>query len=350
MDPSWLPSFERLDDPSPHARLLSNGRSSVLLTSAGTGFSAWHDTLLSAWEGDRTEDGDGWFVYLRDLDGGAFWSAAHQPVPGAPDQCAARYTAGCVTLERRVAEIESSLSVCVSPDADVEVRRLTLTNRSARPRRIEVTSYLEVVLNGRAAHAAHPAFSKLFVETELDASSGTLLARRRPRNHDETPPWMAAALLGAGGLEHETDRARFGGRNRPQSAPQALAEAAALRWHRARPSSSICSSPAEPTARRRWRRWRVPPQRMPWLPCSSARRPMSASWMRSWASTRARPKPIRSSPARCCTATRHCVRTKTRSRGRGAQRRSSGSTPSAARRSQWCAPRALQTCRASRSC
>ena len=73
-------------------------------------------------------------------------------------------------------------------DADVELRRLTLTNRSKRRRRIEVTSYLEVVLNSRAGHASHPAFSKLFVETEIDGAAGVLLARRRPRSHDETPP------------------------------------------------------------------------------------------------------------------------------------------------------------------
>src|SRR5215468_8309049 len=221
MDPTWLPPFDRLDDPAPHARLLSNGRSSVLLTSAGTGFSAWRDTQLTGWEGDHVEDADGWFVYLRDLDGGHLWSAGHHPVRGTPVECAARYAPGSVTLERRVADIDSSLAVCVAPDADVEVRKLSLTNRAARPRRIEVTSYCEVVLNGRAAHAGHAAFSKLFVETERDTATGALLARRRPRSHDETPPWMAAALLGPGGLECETDRARFGGRNRSLAAPQA---------------------------------------------------------------------------------------------------------------------------------
>lgn len=125
MDPAWLPPFDRLTDAAPHARLLSNGLLSVLLTSAGTGYAAWGETQLTAWEGDRTEDGDGWFVYLRDVDRGVRWSAGHQPVPGEATECAARYTPGCVTLERRVADIESSLAVCVAPDADVEVRRLT---------------------------------------------------------------------------------------------------------------------------------------------------------------------------------------------------------------------------------
>lgn len=91
MDERWLPRFGGLGDAAPHARLLSNGRLTVLLTSAGTGYSAWGETRLTTWEGDRTEDADGWFVYLRDLDSRAHWSAGYQPVPSAPGECDARY-------------------------------------------------------------------------------------------------------------------------------------------------------------------------------------------------------------------------------------------------------------------
>ena len=228
MTASAIPPFDRLTDAAPHGRLLSNGRYRVLLTSAGTGYSAWGETQLTAWEGDRTQDGDGLFVYLRDLDGGRLWSAGPQPALGNAPQGSASYAPGCVTLQRRVAAIESSLRVCVAPDADVEVRELTLTNHGSRPCRIEVTAYMELVLNSRAAHDAHPAFSKLFVETECDAASGTLLARRRPRSHDETPPWMASTLRGEGALQFESDRARFVGRNRCLAAPQALSSAEPL--------------------------------------------------------------------------------------------------------------------------
>ena len=223
MDAEWLPRFDRLGDAAPHARLLSNGRFSALLTSAGTGRSTWRDTQLTAWQGDRTEDADGWFVYLRDLDCGVRSSAGYQPVRGAPAECGAQYTPGCVTIGRHFADIESVLAVCVAPDVDVEVRQLTLTNRSDQARRIEVTSYLEVVLDHAAAYAAHPAFSKLFVETEFVPAGAALLARRRPRSRDETPPWMAGALLGDGPLQHETDRARFLGSTGTRAAPHALA-------------------------------------------------------------------------------------------------------------------------------
>ena len=45
----------RVDDPAPHARLLSNGRLTVLVTGAGTGCSWWDDVMLTAWAGDRVQ-------------------------------------------------------------------------------------------------------------------------------------------------------------------------------------------------------------------------------------------------------------------------------------------------------
>ncbi|MGD9765542.1 MAG: glycosyl transferase [Candidatus Binatia bacterium] len=211
-----------LYDPAPRGRLLSNGRYRVLLTGAGTGFSAWRDTQLTGWEGDRVEDGDGLFIYLRDVDRAEeLWSVGAQPC-GVP--AGARYTAhadaGGVVMTHELGELAAIAAVCVPPDCDVELRRLTLHNRSARARQVQLTAYAPIVLNQPAAHAAHPAFSKLFVETEWNAERGALLARRRPRSASEQPPAMAAALLGARGVSWETNRALFLGRNRLGAQPR----------------------------------------------------------------------------------------------------------------------------------
>ena len=121
--------------------------------------------------------------------------------------------------------------MAVAPDAPVELRRCEIANRSSRPRRIEVTSYLEVVLQPAAADAAHPAFAKLFVQTEALPERRALLASRRPRGADEPRPWLAHWLIGAdaaAGFGYETDRARFIGRGRSLAAPLALADDAPL--------------------------------------------------------------------------------------------------------------------------
>lgn len=213
---------DRRDQPVPSSRLLSNGRYTALLTAAGTGFSMRGDQALSRWSGDRIEDGEGWFFYLRDLDSGEWWSLGLQPTGKAADSRTAGYEPGRFILRCENSDIEAVLEVCVSPDDDLELRRVTLNNRSGRHRWIEITSYLEVVLNHPAADAAHPAFSKLFVQTEFVAEREVVLARRRPRSAHEVYPWLVAAALGPGELTYETDRMRFLGRNRTPAEPRTL--------------------------------------------------------------------------------------------------------------------------------
>ncbi|MDH5579936.1 MAG: glycosyl transferase, partial [Betaproteobacteria bacterium] len=74
----------------------------------------------------------------------------------------------------------------------------------------------------------HPAFSKLFVETEYLAKPGILLAARRRRSPGEPQIWAAhlAVVEGeaVGEPEIETDRARFLGRGREVRTPMSVVD------------------------------------------------------------------------------------------------------------------------------
>ena len=212
----------------PRGCLLSNGKLAVLLTAEGTGYSACGATALTRWAGDLVADRDGYFIYLRDLEDGTAWSAGRQPVPGGPADYRTVWRPGRYEIARRDHGIESRLEACVTPGAALEIRRVMLHNHSRRTRRIEITSYAEVVLDRPAAFAAHPAFSKLFLQTELVPELAALLVRRRPRSRDERHPWLVHAMPGTGRLQHETDRLRFIGRGRSKAAPLALASRARL--------------------------------------------------------------------------------------------------------------------------
>jgi cyclic beta-1,2-glucan synthetase len=121
------------------------------------------------------------------------------------------------------------LSVEAAPAAGgVLLRRVRLRNTSGRARRLTLTSYAGIVLHDPAAHAAHPGFSKLFVQTRLDPAGDVLLARRRPRGPEPAPPELAHALVGPGAASFETDRARFLGRGRSLARPAAQDPGAAL--------------------------------------------------------------------------------------------------------------------------
>ncbi|HEU5218546.1 MAG TPA: hypothetical protein VFU23_07795, partial [Gemmatimonadales bacterium] len=209
------------------AHLLSNGRYGTVVTPSGAGYSFLGDILLTRWSGDLTREAEGWFLYVRDLASNDVWSAGHQPVLHHTARYELRTGPGLVSIVREDHGIELRTDIAVDPDADIEWRRYTFTNRSERPRRLEVTSCAEVVLNPAAADAGHPAFSKLFVQTEALPGSAALLALRRRRTPEEIPFCMGMALLDGASdtrrLEWETDRARFIGRGRTLANPAAMA-------------------------------------------------------------------------------------------------------------------------------
>ncbi|HSJ99211.1 MAG TPA: glycosyl transferase family 36, partial [Myxococcota bacterium] len=216
LDPAAL--LPRPHDPAPHGRWLANGRYAVLLTAGGTGVSRRGEIQLTAWRGDRVEDGEGVFVWLRDEESGAWTRLAAGGASAG---------AGRLVFHETWQGLATRVEACVAPDADVELRRIEVRNASERPRRLALAAAAELVLGPPAAFAAHPAFAKLFVQTEA-AEEGVLLARRRPRSAGEAPLWMAGALAGPGVLEAETDRARFLGRGRPPMRPRAVSEGTPL--------------------------------------------------------------------------------------------------------------------------
>lgn len=211
---------------TPRTHLLSNTHYSVMLTSTGGGYSRCNGVAVSRWRCDATRDHWGQFCYLRDLRSGRVWSATYQPTLARPDSYEVFYSIDKAEYRRRDGKLETHLEVAVSPEYDADVRQLTITNHSFQVVEIEITSYCEVVLTTPAADEAHPAFQKLFVETEYVPEETALLARRRPRDSREPPLWgvhvLAAAQVVEGTIEHETSREAFLGRGRTPAAPRAL--------------------------------------------------------------------------------------------------------------------------------
>jgi N,N'-diacetylchitobiose phosphorylase len=205
------------------AHLLSNGPWSVLLGPAGGGCSILDGFAMTRWVPDPTCDDDGLLLFIRDLDTGLCWTAASDPGSGCVSS-----SEGLVSYTRVEDHIESVLEIVVVPGVAAELRRLVLRNAGDRSRRLDVTTFAELALNTLAGDAAHPGFSRLFVETAYEEVEGALLAWRRLRSPDDRPLCAVHALLGGGPLQYETDRATFVGRGRRRSAPAALAGTAML--------------------------------------------------------------------------------------------------------------------------
>jgi cyclic beta-1,2-glucan glucanotransferase len=210
----------------PHTQFLSNGTYVTAVTNAGGGSSVWRGLAVTRWRRDATRDADGQFIYLRDVRSGTVWSATYQPSGREPDDYAVTFSADRASFRRRDEDISTQLDLAVSTEDDVEVRRITIRNHGIRIRELDVTSYAEIVLTSAADDLAHPAFGKLFVETEYLPNSAALLCHRRPRDPRDVAAWAFHALSldgrAQGAVEWETDRARFLGRGRSPADPAAL--------------------------------------------------------------------------------------------------------------------------------
>jgi cyclic beta-1,2-glucan synthetase len=218
--------------PLPEVQLLSNGRYHVMITNAGGGYSRWKDVAATRWREDGTCDNWGIFCYIRDVSNGQFWSTGFQPTLKESESYEAVFSEARAEFRRRDRDIDTHAEVSVSPEDDVEVRRIQLTNRSRARREIEVTSYAEVVLASSAADALHPAFSNLFVQTEILRERQAILCSRRPRSLDESPLWMFHLMAVHGAhtdeISYETDRQRFIGRGNTVADPQVMSASGAL--------------------------------------------------------------------------------------------------------------------------
>jgi cyclic beta-1,2-glucan synthetase len=219
-------SFGSPDTPFPQVHLLSNGRYHVMITSAGGGYSRWKDIAVTRWREDSTRDDWGTFCYVREVASGEFWSAAHQPALKRSERYQVIFSEGRAEFRRRDHDFDTHTEIAVSPEDDIELRRITITNHGRTRREIEVTSYAEVVLSSPAADLLHPAFGNLFVQTEIVNNRQAILCTRRPRSRDERPPLMfhlmAVHGVEAGEMSCETDRMRFIGRGNTVADPQAL--------------------------------------------------------------------------------------------------------------------------------
>ena len=210
--------------PVPRTHLLSNGGWTTMVTNAGGGYRRWRGLDVTRWRADLTTDADGPFLYIRDRRAGAVWSATYLPTDKTPDEYEVTYSIDKAEFRRRDGEIETLLEITVAPDRDVEVRRVTVTNHGERTRTLELTSYAEIVLMSHAGDVAHPAFGKLFLESEWLPGHSALLFRRRPRSESQLPvyAWHGLVAEAPGTTSFESSRDAFLGRRRSTGRPRAL--------------------------------------------------------------------------------------------------------------------------------
>lgn len=225
---SSLRVFHNPNTRTPQVQLLSNGSYHLMITQAGGGYSQWKHFALTRWRADSTCDNWGTFIYIRDLSTGDFCSTNYQPTTGSVDNFKAIFSESHAEFTRKDMLLDMHTEVVVSPEDNMELRRVRIHNRAKIRRTIEFTSYAEIVLAPFASDLAQPAFSNLFIETEIIPPHQCILAMRRPQNEQENYPWLCHLLNVYSDhhyvLSFETDRTRFIGRGFTLAKPRVLTE------------------------------------------------------------------------------------------------------------------------------
>ncbi|HSL42234.1 MAG TPA: glucoamylase family protein [Anaerolineales bacterium] len=240
------------DAPYTQVHSLSNGSYSLLISASGSGFSRWEDIELTRWRDDPTLNDRGSWIYVEDRLNGQLWSVTRQPTMAPPDRSEVNFYPHRVEFERQDGDIVLRTIVMVAADDDVEIRRVSLTNHGSSSRVLALTSYAEIILNQQSADQRHPAYNKLFIESEFLEKDQLLLFRRRPRSSEEKPIYLAhfftssheqISLTG-----YETDRLKFLGRGGTPQRPavfSSIRQASMLSGTTGSTLDPICSMQAE---------------------------------------------------------------------------------------------------------
>ncbi len=219
-----------IDGPLPQVHFLSQGQYSLMLTNSGAGYSQWQDIALTRWQADATLDNWGTWIYVQDRESGDLWSASAGPTGCPPEAQEVLFSPHKVEFRRWDHDISLHTAISVGPD-DIEVRRITFLNDSDRPRKLKVVSYAEVVLASQATDQRHPAFNKLFIESEYLSGTNALMFKRRSSSPEGDPIFLVHGLVVDPDRpltrEYETDRAKFIGRGHTLRSPVALEKGAA---------------------------------------------------------------------------------------------------------------------------
>ncbi|MEP6743651.1 MAG: glucoamylase family protein [bacterium] len=203
--------------PAPWSNVIANKKDfGFQVTETGGGYT-WsinsRENRLTPWSNDAVSDTPGEVVYLRDEDTGTVWSTTPLPIREA-EPYMVRHGQGYSVFEHTSHGISQELLMFVPLDGPVKISLLRLGNRTARKRKLTVTSYNELVLGVQRSSTAP------YVITEIDKQAGTIFAQNPFNNEFATRVAFVATnepLTGA-----TCDRKEFLGRNGAHDRPAAL--------------------------------------------------------------------------------------------------------------------------------
>ena len=208
----------------PEVSVLSNKKYCLLMNDRGDSFSRYRTLQLNRYR-KVTEQDYGLFMYIKDLDSNFVWSNTFAPMNRQPDKYEIVFASDKIKYIRKDGDITTKSEIVVTNDHHAEIRKITFKNESSEVKKLELTTYTEVILSENMDDVSHRAFNSMFISTAYDDESHALIAKRKTRGDDKVNNYMFNRLVIPDvneGYSYATERIDFIGRNHTASDPEAL--------------------------------------------------------------------------------------------------------------------------------
>lgn len=208
----------------PEMSVLSNKKYSLIMNDRGDSFSRYRTQQLNRYR-KVTEQDYGIFLFIKDLDNNYIWSNTYAPMNIKPDKYEIVFAADKIKFLRRDTDISTKTEIVVCKNYHAEIRKISFKNESNVNKELEITSYTEPIISENMDDISHKTFNNMFISTEYDASTNSLIAKRKGRGDSNVNSYMLTRLIVSNPNEmytYETERSSFIGRNKTLNTANAL--------------------------------------------------------------------------------------------------------------------------------
>ena len=208
----------------PEMSVLSNKKYSLIMNDRGNSFSRYRTLQLNRYR-KVTELDYGIFMFIKDLNSNYIWSNTYAPMNVKPDKYEVVFASDKIKFLRKDENISTKTEIAVCKNHHAEIRKITFKNESDEDIKLELTSYTEPILSENMNDVSHKVFNNMFIKTDYDPDTHSLVARRKARGESNLSSYMVTRLIIDDPLDdytYETERLNFIGRNKFINEAEAL--------------------------------------------------------------------------------------------------------------------------------
>ena len=178
---------------SPKACVIRDGGMNELLLDNGCGFIKYYDKNVTKYRIDYILNPVGVFNFLS-INNGEADSLTYAPLYNNTNKYSARFFDNKAVLSCKNSNFSSKITITASEHCIC--REIRIKNNAPKSKHMSLLLYLEPTLTSHESEISHPLFSGLFMESKFLENEKILLFKRRTREDEEIPMYLAVGISG----------------------------------------------------------------------------------------------------------------------------------------------------------